>query len=123
LDSFTKLREAFKVFLLLAVIAFFNVGQLWERRKVSAEYINVELIQLLELDQDQLKKIQAITKAFDSKWGKIHTDELCNEEAKKRNRELLIYERNKQIMEVLSETQQKVLYAYCTDLISFDRSF
>jgi biopolymer transport protein ExbB/TolQ len=112
LDSFTKLREAFKVFLLLAVIAFFNVGQLWERRKVSAEYINVELIQLLELDQDQMKKIQAITKAFDSKWGKIHTDKLCNEETK-----------NKQIMEVLSETQQKVLYAYCTDLLSFDRSF
>ena len=123
MDSFTKLKEAFKVFLLLAVIAFFNVGQLWERRNVSAEYINVELIHRLELDQNQMKKIQAITKAFDSKWEKIHTDKLCTEESKKRNRDLLIYERNKQVMEVLSETQQKVLYAYCTDLLSFDSSF
>ncbi len=123
MDSFTKLREAFKVFLLLAIIAFFNVGQLWERRKVSAEYINVELIQLLELDQDQMKKIQAITTAFDSKWQKIQMDKLCSQETKKRNSDLLISERNKQIMEVLSERQQKVLYAYCTDLLSFDNSF
>ena len=123
MDSFTKLREAFKVFFLLAVIAFSNVGQLWERRKVSAEYINVELIHLLELDRDQMRKIQAITKAFDSKWEKIHTDKLCTEETKKSNMDLLIYERNKQIMEVLSEAQQKVLYAYCTDLLSSDRSF
>ena len=111
------------MFFLLAVIAFSNVGQLWERRKVSAEYINVELIHLLELDEDQMKKIQAITKAFDSKWERIHKDELCTEETKKRNMNFLISERNKQIMEVLSETQQKVLYAYCTDLLSFDRPF
>jgi hypothetical protein len=60
LKSLTNLREAFLVFLSLTVIALFNAGLLWEEQKISQQYMNFELTQMLELNENQMEKIRSI---------------------------------------------------------------
>lgn len=85
---------------------------------MSMQYMNIQLAEMLELDRDQIKKIHSINLTYQKKaLG------LLDEEEGPRNEKItkLLRERNKEIIDVLTEDQQKVLYTYCTDLISFSR--
>jgi hypothetical protein len=113
------LREAFLVFLSLTVIALFNAGLLWEEQKISQQYMNFELTQMLELNENQVRKIKSIQELYDIEVSRLISEGTASTE--KMN--LLTHERNKQVMEVLNEDQKKILRAYCTDLVSFAKMF
>ncbi len=76
---------------------------------------NWELAQLLELDKMQLERIHNIHALYENELSKVMQDAQKLREEKSLE---LIRERNKQIMEVLNDYQQKILYTYCTDMIS-----
>jgi GTPase SAR1 family protein len=120
LKSLTNLREAFLVFLSLTVIALFNAGLLWEEQKISQQYMNFELTQMLELNENQMQKIRSIQAVYEIEGSKLISESTAST-AEKIN--LLTRERNKQIMEVLNEDQKKILRTYCTDLVSFAKMF
>lgn len=108
------MRDAFLVFLALIIMALFNAGQLWERQRIAIRLLNFELTHLLDLDKNQMEKIQAINAVYETEVSRLKDDNavLRNEKVT-----ALLMQRNDRIMEVLNEQQQKVLYAYCTDLI------
>ena len=117
-NSPTNLRDAFLVFSALAVIALFNAVQLREERKISVGYVNWELTKLLELEDQQLVKIQAIHAEYEREMLKVYDDKSYEVEFKRKKMDHLIFKRSMEIMEVLNEKQQKILYSYCTDLLS-----
>ena len=123
MNSLTNIREAFLVFISLTFIALLNLGQLWEGHRSSLEYVNWELIKLLDLNDHQVKKIERINATYDFELSKLGQDKsgdgIVNQEKKDR----LLLERSRQIMEVLNERQQDILYTYCTDLLSFNKLF
>ena len=114
MKSLTNLREAFLVFLSLTVIALFNAGLVWEEHKISQQYINFELSQILDLNEIQLEKIRSIQAAYEIEVSQVTTSE---------NIDLLVRERNRKIMEVLNEQQKRILHSYCTDLVSAAKIF
>ena len=120
MKSLTNLREAFLVFLSLTVIALFNAGLLWEEQKISQQYMNFELTQMLELNENQMEKIRSVQALYEIKVSKIISEGTASTSEKIN---LLTHERNKQVMDVLNEEQKKVLRAYCTDLVSFAKMF
>lgn len=82
------------------------------------QYMNIQLAEMLELDRDQVEKIHSINLTYQSKvLGLLDIEQVPRNE--KINK--LLCERNKEIIDVLTEDQQKVLYAYCIDRISFSR--
>jgi len=115
LKSLTNLREAFLVFLSLTVIALFNAGLVWEEHKISQQYINFELSQILDLNESQLEKIRSIQAAYEIEVSQV-TSETTG--SKSENINLLVRERNRKIMAVLNEQQKRILHSYCTDLVS-----
>jgi hypothetical protein len=120
LKSDTNLPEAFLVFLSLTVIALFNAGVLWEGQKFSQQYMNFELTQMLELNENQLEKIRSIQLVYEREVTRISNGKAgsCPEKVK-----LLLHTRNRQIMEVLNEHQKIILHTYCTDLVSVAKMF
>lgn len=83
---------------------------------MSTQYMNIQLTEMLELDRNQIEKIHSINLTYQTKAaGLLATPEGFH--AEKANR--LLHQRNKEIIDVLTDDQQKVLYTYCTDLISF----
>lgn len=84
------------------------------------QYMNLQLTEMLQLDKNQLEKIHAINAGYE-----IEISRLAIENVDARNEEInrLLRERNQKVMEVLNEQQQKMLYTYCTDLISFSKMF
>ena len=114
------MREAFLVFLSLTVMALFNAGLLWEEQKISQQYMNFELTQMLELNESQMEKIRSIQALYEIEVSKIMSEgtALTTEKIN-----LFTHERNKQIMDVLNEEQKKIIRAYCTDLVSFAKMF
>jgi hypothetical protein len=118
-----NLKEAFLVFITLTIMALFNVGQLWEGRRISAGYVNWELTKLLDLDEQQMKKIQSINAVYEYEMAKVYDDKSIDGVVKKKKTDQLVSERNRQIMDVFNERQQKVLYTYCTDLLFFNKMF
>jgi len=114
------LREAFLVFLSLTVIALFNAGLLWEEQKISRQYMNFELTQMLELNENQMKKIRSIQALYEIEVSKTINDGTASTTEKIN---LLTHERNKQVMDVLDEEQKKIIRAYCTNLVSFAKIF
>jgi len=121
--SLTNLREAFLVFLSLTVIALFNAGLLWEEQKISQQYMNLELTQMLELNENQVKKIRSIQAVYEIEVSKV-ISEGTSPTSEKIN--LLTLQRNKQFIDALNEEQIKFLRTYCaccTDLVSFAKMF
>jgi hypothetical protein len=104
----------------LTVIALFNVGLLWEEQKISQQYMNFELTQMLELNEKQMEKIRSIQAVFEIEVSKVKTEGIASRSEKIN---LLTRERNKQIMDVLNEKQKKLLRTYCPDLVSFAKMF
>jgi len=123
MNSLTNIREAFLVFISLTFIALLNVGQLWEGHKSSLEYVNWELIKLLDLKDQQVKRIEAINAHYDFELSKVSRDQTTDDQAKQEKNDRLLLERSRQIMEILNERQQEILYTYCTDLLSFNKLF
>lgn len=97
------------------------MGQLWEGRKISVGYVNWELTKLLELDDHQMKKIESIDSVYDGQMSRLYANASYEREFKKKKIDCLLVERSKEIMKVLNEKQQKILYSYCTGLISFNK--
>ena len=97
------------------------MGQLWEGRKISVGYVNWELTKLLELDDHQMKKIESINSVYDGQISRLYDNASYEREFKKKKIDYLLVERSKEIMKVLNEKQQKILYSYCTGLISFNK--
>jgi hypothetical protein len=120
LKSLTNLREAFLVFLSLTVIALFNAGLLWEEHKISQQYINFELTQMLELNENQLEKIRSIQAAYEIEVSKVDSERIVSTSEKVN---MLMRERNRKIVEVLNEQQKRILHTYCTDLVSVAKMF
>ena len=114
------MREAFLVFLSLTVIALFNAGLVWEEHKISQQYINFELTQILDLNENQLEKIRSIQAAYEVELSKVATEGIGSSSE---SIDLLVRERNRQIMEVLNEQQKRILHSYCTDLVSAAKMF
>ena len=114
------MREAFLVFLSLTVIALFNAGLLWEEQKISRQYMNFELTQMLELNENQMKKIRSIHALYEIEVSKVISEGTASTTEKIN---LLTHERNKQVMDVLDEEQKKIIRAYCTNLVSFAKIF
>lgn len=75
---------------------------------------------MLALNPAQIQKINAINAVYETEISRL-VDE--DPEEKKETSSRLLRERNNRIMEVLNEDQQKILYTYCTDLISFSKMF
>ena len=75
LKSLTNLREAFLVFLSLTVIALFNAGLLWEEQKISQQYMNFELTQMLEMNENQMEKIRSIQTLYEIEVSKSSVKE------------------------------------------------
>jgi hypothetical protein len=123
MNSLTNIREAFLVFISLTFIALLNLGQLWEGHRSSLEYVNWELIKLLDLNDHQVKKIERINATYDFELSKIRHDKLSDGIVSQQKKDRLLLERSRQIMEVLNERQQDILYTYCTDLLSFNKLF
>ena len=82
--------------------------------------MNFELTQMLELNENQMKKIRSIQELYDIKVSGLISEGTASRSEKIN---LLTHERNRQIMEVLNEDQKKILRAYCTDLVSFAKMF
>jgi hypothetical protein len=120
LKSLTNLPEAFLVFLSLTVIALFNAGLLWEEHKISQQYINFELTQMLDLNENQLEKIRSIQASYEIEVSRV-TSKRAGSTPEKIN--LLMRERNRKIMEVLNEQQKRILHTYCADLVSVAKMF
>lgn len=114
------MREAFLVFLSLTVIALFNAGLLWEEHKISQQYIGFELTQMLDLTENQLEKIRSIQAAYEIEVSRVGNERIGSTSERVN---LLIRERNRKIMNVLNEQQQRILHAYCTDLVSVAKMF
>jgi len=114
------LREAFFVFLSLTVIALFNAGLVWEEHKISQQYINFEVSQILNLNEIQLEKIRSIQAAYEIEVSQVTSKRI---ESTSENIGLLVRERNRKIMEVLNEQQKRILHSYCTDLVSSAKMF
>ena len=120
LKSLPNLREAFLVFLSLTVIALFNAGLLWEEHKISQQYINFELTQMLDLTENQLEKIRSIQAAYEIEVSRVGNERIGSTSERVN---LLMRERNRKIMNVLNEQQQRILHTYCTDLVSVAKMF
>lgn len=115
----TSLREAIVVFICLTFVAFFNLGQTWEGHKTSLQYVNWELNGLLRLNITQMEKINAINTKYDFELGKIKGNETWSEQQKEEVSAKLLLSRNEEIMKILDDRQQELLYAYCADLLTF----
>ncbi len=113
--SNVNLREAFVVFLVLGGIACLNAGQIREQHNTAVMLMNWELTQMLALDKTQMERIHDIHVGYEDALLK-----LSDENSASRQQEIsrLIYEKNQQILEVLNREQQKILYHYCTNVIS-----
>jgi hypothetical protein len=114
--SSTNLREAFLVFLSLTVIALFNAGLLWEKHKISLQYMNFELTRMLDLNENQVEEIRSIQIAYEIELSKVSRHGSVQSREKIQQ---LVCERNRQIMDLLNERQMGILNSYCTDLMSF----
>lgn len=84
------------------------------------QYMNVQLSQMLKLEKSQMEKIHSINAVYEIELARLTED---NMEARKEKINQLLRERNQKILEVLNEQQRKMLYTYCTDLISFSKMF
>lgn len=80
------------------------------------QYMNVRLAEMLELDKDQIERIRAINRAYQSELSNLEDE---NHRPAKARISQLLRERNSEIIEVLNERQRKVLYTCSMDLISF----
>jgi hypothetical protein len=120
LNSLTHMRDAFLVFVTLAVMTLVNAGQLWEGQKNSIRFLNFELTQILDLDKSQVEKIQAINVVYEIEVSRLGHDKGVSKNEKVN---ALLTQRNDRIMEVLNEQQQKSLRAYCTELIFITQMF
>ncbi len=84
---------------------------------MSTQYMNIQLTEMLELDRNQIEKIHSINLTYQTKAAGLLGMPGGSHVEKKVNR--LLHQRNKEIIDVLTDDQQKILYTYCTDLISF----
>jgi hypothetical protein len=119
----TSLREAFLVFISLAFIALLNSGQAWESHKTSSQYMNWELNSLLKLSNGQMERINAIDAACDFELEKISCNKKLTTLQKEAMKDDLLVERSEGIMKILNNQQQELLYAYCADLLIFNKVF
>ena len=96
-----NLKEALLACLGFSIIGLFNLGFNWEERSAFVENITWELQSQLTLTKSQTQKIMEINYEF---YDAVSTMEHRDTE-EQLNR--LISDKNKKIMEVLSEDQQQ----------------
>jgi hypothetical protein len=95
-------------------MAFLNTGQLWDRQNVVACYPNRELITILDLNDQQVQRIEIIQDEFESAILQAQLESFLSDDTSVGQ---LVKKRNDRILDVLSERQEKILNAYCADLI------
>jgi hypothetical protein len=100
-----------------------NVGQAWEGHKTSLQYVNWELSSLLKLNDIQVEKINAINAACDFELEKVNRDEVLTARQKEKRTEDFLLQRSEAIMKILNDQQQELLYAYCAELLAFNKMF
>ena len=95
-------------------MAFLNTGQWWDRQHVIACYPNQELVHILELNDQQAQRIEIIQEEYQSELLQMQFKNLLSHDP---DVSYLVRKRNERIMEVLNDRQEKILNAYCADLI------
>ena len=113
--SIVNIREAFVVFLALGAIACLNAGQIRQQHDSAVLLMNWELTQALALDKTQVEKIHEIHMGYEVALTRLPGRDIAS---KHQEINQLLDERNQQILEVLNREQQKILYHYCTNVIS-----
>jgi hypothetical protein len=114
--SIVNLREAFVVFLALGAIACLNAGQIKQQHNSAIILMNWELTQVLALNKTQMQRIHDIHVRHEVALSRLTGHDITS---KQQEISRLLGERNQQILKVLTRDQQKILYHYCTDVISF----
>lgn len=109
------MKEAFWVFLSLAIIGAINLGQQWEERRFSVEYFTAELQCMLKLDQSQTQQMQQINYDFYDKTLKAYTDNLFDASQCSSEIQMLREKRDATMLQVLNDKQKstwKTLFVY-----------
>ena len=75
---------------------------------------------MLDLNENQLEKIRSIQAAYEIEVSRVERERIGSTSEKVN---LLMRERNRKIMDVLNEQQQRILHSYCTDLVSVAKMF
>ncbi|SKC41897.1 hypothetical protein [Ohtaekwangia koreensis] len=115
LNPKSNLKEAFWVFLSLAIIGAINLGQQWEERRFSVEYFTAELQCMLKLDQSQTQQMQQINYDFYDKTLKAYTDNLFDASQCSSEIQMLREKRDATMLQVLNDKQKstwKTLFVY-----------
>ena len=112
------MREAFLVFLSLTVMALFNAGLVWEQQRLALQFMNFELKRMLDLDEHQIEEIRSIQANYESEVSRIDVE---GGQATATTVTNLIRERDRKILDVLSDQQKGILSTRCADVVSFSK--
>jgi hypothetical protein len=112
ISSLSSLRDGFLVFTVLAFIALFNIGLHWEIENITKRSIDLKAARILQLDEAQIDRIQAIHTAYDLELIRLKNERNFVGHEKI---EQLQKKRDKEILGVLDGNQQLRLYRHYKD--------